>query len=147
MLATPLRAMATINDFLNMLFAGFYFFALGPISDTGLYRQLDSFGSVKIWSGLILFGAIVSQVSFAKQWRFGVVWSQFAQATGWIYALILYAQFGTILAALPYVLRPVLTSAYIYLKASLDDPWATLDSRLKDLIHSEHEHSRSQTDV
>lgn len=124
MVSAPLRAMATINDALNIMFGALYFFVVGPVGDTGLYQQMSHVGNVQLWSGLILLGAVMSQVALAQKSRDMLVWSQFMQATGWIYALILYAQFGTILAALPYVLRPVLTSTYVYLTAAIKDPWA-----------------------
>lgn len=122
--SAPLRALATINDTLNILFAAFYFFAIGPVADTGLFKQMNEVGNVQLWSGLILLGAVMSQYAFVQKSRDLLIWSQFMQSVGWIYALVLYAQFGTILAALPYVLRPVLTSIYVYLTASVRDPWA-----------------------
>lgn len=118
--SSPLRAMATIGDALNGLFGFFYFFAVGGTGASNLYRQMSEVGNVKIWSGLIFFGAIASQIAFAFKKDQWVAWAQFAEAAGWLYALVLYMQFGNIYPALPYVIRPVFTSAYIYIKLSLD---------------------------
>jgi hypothetical protein len=120
----PFKFFVALNDYANILFGLVFLAGWGGITQTGLYQYITAIDiNFFVWPGLVIIGGILSRIGFWTKRASLASIGQMVSAISWLWALLIYMQFGNPVSAIPLVLRPVAIASFAKIKIGLDKNW------------------------
>lgn len=120
----PFGSIVAVNDYANILLGLSLIFPIGLIAEQSLvYGFISADSSFLIWPLMIIISAVMTRFGFWKNNKHLASWGSTMSVISWIFLFIVYAQAGTAIPGMPFIIRPVVIAAFAKLKIGLDKDW------------------------
>jgi hypothetical protein len=120
----PFGSIVAINDYANVLLGLSLIFPIGLMSEQSLvYGFLAADSSLLVWPILVIISAVMTRIGFWTDNKHLASWGAMISAVSWLFLFIVYAQSGSVIPGMPFIIRPIVIAIFTKLKIALDKEW------------------------